>query len=165
MALAGARRIGPGKVLLIGPEPALPPVAGGVAVQNHRVFAFRGRDPIMVFRNLIERITTGRLYESTKDKIDHLDCLLDGDEKGVSLEKTPIYDEILELKSIVREMRFSGGGGSGVKMREFNPEDAAKLLVIDKNAAPNAIRDPNRHRVRQTEQPSRPSSDGRPGWS
>ena len=37
----------------------------------------KGSDPLLIFQNLVERIVTGKLYETTQDRIDHMDSLLE----------------------------------------------------------------------------------------
>ena len=97
----------------------------------------KGSDPLLIFQNLVERIVTGKLYETTQDRIDHLDSLLEerqgapGDHESPALQK-----EISEIKSMLRDLQASGHATmpSIHDQREFSPKDAAKLLVVDKTA-------------------------------
>jgi hypothetical protein len=97
----------------------------------------KGSDPLLLFQNLVERIVTGRLYETTQDKIDHLDSLLEdrqaapGDHENTALRK-----EISEIKSMLRGLQNTGYAAPPYArdLREFSPKDAAKLLEVDKTA-------------------------------
>jgi hypothetical protein len=97
----------------------------------------KGSDPLLIFQNLVERIITGKLYETTQDRIDHLDSLLEerqtvpGDR-----ENTALHREINEIKSMLINLQRPGyatppAGG----LKEFSPKDAAKLLDVDKSAS------------------------------
>jgi hypothetical protein len=37
----------------------------------------KGKDQLLILQNLVERISTGKLYETTQDRIDHMDSLLE----------------------------------------------------------------------------------------
>jgi len=97
----------------------------------------KGSDPLLVFQNLVERIVTGKLYETTQDRIDHIDSLLEerqaaavpGDHANTVLQK-----EISEIKGILRDLQSTGYAAApyAQDMREFSPKDAAKLLDVDK---------------------------------
>jgi hypothetical protein len=98
----------------------------------------KGSDPLLIFQNLVERIVTGKLYETTQDRIDHLDSLLEerqaapGDHENAVLHK-----EIGEIKGMLRDLRGTGYAGApyGRDIQEFSPKDAAKLLDVDKTAS------------------------------
>jgi len=97
----------------------------------------KGGDPLLVFQNLVERIVTGKLYETTQDRIDHLDSLLEerqgapGDHESTILQK-----EISEIKGMLKDLQITGHAAAPYAhdLREFSPKDAAKLLVVDKTA-------------------------------
>jgi hypothetical protein len=95
----------------------------------------KGSDPLLIFQNLVERIVTGRLYETTQDRIDHLDSLLE-ERQAVpgNHENGALHSEINEIKRMVRELQGGGYASYGHEMREFSPKDAAKLLDLDKTA-------------------------------
>jgi hypothetical protein len=96
----------------------------------------KGSDPLLIFQNLVERIVTGKLYETTQDRIDHLDNLLEGRQVVPGdLENAVLQKEINEIKGILRNLQNEGYGVSHAhEMREFSPKDAAKLLELDKTA-------------------------------
>jgi hypothetical protein len=96
----------------------------------------KGSDPLLIFQNLVERIVTGKLYETTQDRIDHLDSLLE-ERQGMpgDPEHTALYKEIGEIKGMLRDLRSPGYAAPYAReMREFSPKDAAKLLDVDKTA-------------------------------
>jgi len=98
----------------------------------------RGSDPLLVFQNLIERIVSGKLYETTQDKIDHLDSLLEERHDGpVGADNGALRKEMAEIKALLHGIQFTGQMGTPAahEMREFSPKDAAKLLVVDQGAA------------------------------
>jgi hypothetical protein len=98
----------------------------------------KGSDPLLIFQNLVERIVKGKLYETTQDRIDHLDSLLEerqaapGDHENAVLHK-----EIGEIRGILRDLQSTGYAAAPYAhgMREFSPKDAAKLLDVDKTAS------------------------------
>lgn len=95
----------------------------------------KGSDPLLIFQNLVERIVTGKLYETTQDRIDHLDSLLEERQAAAGvLENAGLQKEIQEIKSLLREIKGSGYGGAphGRDLGEFSPKDSAKLLNVDK---------------------------------
>ncbi|MEI6666949.1 MAG: hypothetical protein WCP29_02250 [Acidobacteriota bacterium] len=98
----------------------------------------KGADPLLVFQNLVERIVSGKLYETTQDRIDHLDSLLEERHAGPAVGEngSGLRQEMSEIKAMLRGLQMTGGAGPnyGQEMREFSPKDAAKLLVIDKEA-------------------------------
>ena len=95
----------------------------------------KGNDPLLIFQNLVERIVTGKLYETTQDRIDHLDSLLEdrqvptGDHNSAFLQK-----EISELKGMLRDLQNTSHATAlqARGMTGFSPKDAAKLLDVDK---------------------------------
>ena len=96
----------------------------------------KGRDPFLIFQNMVERIVTGKLYETTQDKIDHLDSLLEErlPAQGAS-DNARMYKEIDEIKSMLSDFRVSGYATPHLRdMKEFSPKDAAKLLDVDTDA-------------------------------
>ena len=96
----------------------------------------KGSDPL--FQNLVERIVTGKLYETTQDRIDHMDNLLEerqavpGDHENGALHR-----EISEIKGLLRELQHKGYAAAPYAgdLKEFSPRDAAKLLDVDKTAS------------------------------
>ncbi|MEI6127420.1 MAG: hypothetical protein WCQ99_12810 [Pseudomonadota bacterium] len=95
----------------------------------------KGRDPFLIFQNLVERIVTGKLYETTQDKIDHLDSLLDETQPQGPTDNARMYKEIDDIKSMLSEFRTSGYAMPPLRdMKEFSPKDAAKLLDVDTEA-------------------------------
>ena len=103
----------------------------------------KGSDPLLVFQNLVERIVTGKLYETTQDRIDHIDSLLEerqavpGDHDSAFLHK-----EIMEIKGMLGDLQSTGYAAASYApgMREFSPKDAAKLLDVDKTASSQKTR-------------------------
>jgi hypothetical protein len=98
----------------------------------------KGSDPLLIFQNLVERIVTGKLYETTQDRIDHLDSLLEERQTSTGdQENTLLHKEIQEIKNLVRDLKGSGYGGGpyAPDLREFSPKDSAKLLDVDKTAS------------------------------
>jgi len=96
----------------------------------------KGSDPLLVFQNLVERIVTGKLYETTQDRIDHIDSLLEG-RQAVPGDRDSafLHKEISEIKGMLRDLQSTGYAAAsyGHGMREFSPKDAAKLLDVEKN--------------------------------
>jgi hypothetical protein len=98
----------------------------------------KGSDPLLIFQNLVERIVTGKLYETTQDRIDHLDSLLEERQTvTVDTENIGLHQEINDIKTLLRDLKGSGYGGSPTihDIREFSPKDSAKLLNVDKTAS------------------------------
>jgi hypothetical protein len=98
----------------------------------------KGGDPLLIFQNLVERIVTGRLYETTQDRIDHLDSLLEDRQVAPGdHENTVLRKEIGEIKSMLKGLQNTGYAAPPYvrDLREFSPKDAAKLLDVDKTAA------------------------------
>jgi len=97
----------------------------------------KGGDPLLVFQNLVERIVAGKLYETTQDRIDHLDSLLE-ERQGMAgdQENAFVHKEISEIKSMLRDLQIRGHAAapSDRALHELSPKDAAKLLVVDKTA-------------------------------
>ncbi|MBF0360262.1 MAG: hypothetical protein HQK49_04585 [Oligoflexia bacterium] len=117
----------------------------------------KGRDPLTTFQNLIETIITGRLYETTRDKMDYLDCLLE--ERGNLFSgsgsggggggDSSVIKEIRELKSLIRELKgvsaalASGSGSTNSKdddLSSYYPKDAIDLVEVPANPAENKTR-------------------------
>ena len=98
----------------------------------------KGRDPLLIFKNLVERTVSGKLYETTQDKIDHLDILLEaGQEKPGGFENTQLLKELGEIKTFIREFKAAGYPSvSERQLKGFTPEDAAKLLHVEKDTGP-----------------------------
>jgi len=97
----------------------------------------KGGDPLLIFQNLVERIVTGKLYETTQDRIDHLDSLLEErqaapDEKAAGA----LHQEIREIRGMLRDLQGKGLAAAPYAgdLREFSPKDAAKLLDVDTEA-------------------------------
>ena len=94
----------------------------------------KGSDPLLIFQNLVERIVTGKLYETTQDRIDHLDSLLE--ERQVVPDgqaSTALHQEIREIRGMLRDLQSRGPAAPYAgDLREFSPKDAAKLLDVDK---------------------------------
>jgi len=97
----------------------------------------KGSDPLLIFQNLVERIVSGKLYETTQDKINHLDSLIEerqampGDQGN-----TRLYNEISEIKGMLRELSAAGYSMATYKhdSTAFSPKDAAKLLDVEASA-------------------------------
>lgn len=95
----------------------------------------KGSDPLLIFQNLVERIMTGKLYETTQDRIDHLDSLLEerqavpGDHENTALNR-----EVSEIKGMLRDLQRTGYAAAHYAgdLKQFSPKDAAKLLDVDK---------------------------------
>ena len=94
----------------------------------------KGGDPLLIFQNLVERIVTGKLYETTQDRIDHLDTLLE-DRQAVP-DDNGIHQEIREIRSMLKDIQTKGLAAVpfGGDLLEFSPKDAARLLDVDKTA-------------------------------
>ena len=95
----------------------------------------KGSDPLLVFQNLVERIVTGKLYETTQDRIDHMDSILE--ERQITpgnSDSALLHKEIGEIKNMLRGLQITGPAAApyAQDMREFSPKDAAKLLDVDK---------------------------------
>ena len=98
----------------------------------------KGSDPLLIFQNLVERIVTGKLYETTQDRIDHLDSLLEDRQAAPGdHENTVLHKEISEIKGMLRDLQGAGYAAAPYArdMREFSPKDAAKLLDVEKTAS------------------------------
>ncbi len=97
----------------------------------------KGGDPLLIFQNLVERIVTGKLYETTQDRIDHLDSLLEERQAAPGdHENTVLHKEISEIKGMLRALQSTGYAAAPYArdLREFSPKAAAKLLEVDKTA-------------------------------
>jgi hypothetical protein len=114
----------------------------------------KGADPLLVFQNLVERIVSGKLYETTQDRIDHLDSLLeDRHEAPGGGENGGLRKEMGEIKAMLRGLQAGGmtAAPGAHEMRDFSPKDAAKLLVVDKTAATEKKRQSYRELRKQRE--------------
>jgi DNA-binding transcriptional regulator GbsR (MarR family) len=98
----------------------------------------KGSDPLLIFQNLVERIVTGKLYETTQDRIDHMDSLLEERQAAVpgDHKNTALHKEINEIKAMLKDLQNTGHAAAPYahEMREFSPKDAARLLDVDKTA-------------------------------
>jgi hypothetical protein len=95
----------------------------------------KGSDPLLIFQNLVERIVTGKLYETTQDRIDHLDSLLEERQAAPpDRENTVLHQELGEIKGLLRELQSAGWATApqAHDLREFSPKEAAKLLDVEK---------------------------------
>jgi hypothetical protein len=97
----------------------------------------KGGDPLLVFQNLVERIVTGKLYETTQDRIDHMDSLLEERAEPGDRGNTALQREIGEIKGMLRGLQRTGYAAAphAGDLTEFSPKDAAKLLDVDKTAS------------------------------
>ena len=98
----------------------------------------RGSDSLLIFQNLVERIVTGKLYETTQDRIDHLDSLLEERQAAPGdYGSTALHQEIREIRGMLRDLQSKGLTAAPFTgdLREFSPKDAAKLLDVDKTAS------------------------------
>ena len=98
----------------------------------------KGSDPLLIFQNLVERIVTGKLYETTQDRIDHMDSLLEERQAAPGgFENAALNKEIGEIKGMLRNLQGTGYATMPYArdLREFSPKDAAKLLDVDKTAS------------------------------
>ena len=98
----------------------------------------KGSDPLLIFQNLVERIVTGKLYENTQDRIDHLDSLLEERQTAPGgHENTALHREISEIKGLLKDLRRTGYAAApyGGELKQFSPKDAAKLLDVDRTAS------------------------------
>ncbi|MBF0442465.1 MAG: hypothetical protein HQK54_11215 [Oligoflexales bacterium] len=97
----------------------------------------KGQDPLLVFEDLIERICTGKLYRDVKDKIDYLDSLLESNHENVKEYKnSALFDEIREIKSIIRGIELGSSVSARRSVAGSMPKDALKLIPVDENAPP-----------------------------
>jgi len=98
----------------------------------------KGSDPLLIFQNLVERIVTGKLYETTQDRIDHMDSLLEERQAAPGDHgNTALHQEISEIRGMLRDLQSKGYAAAPYArdIREFSPKDAAKLLDVDKTAS------------------------------
>lgn len=98
----------------------------------------KGSDPLLIFQNLVERIVTGKLYETTQDRIDHLDNLLEERQAAPGdLKNTALHREVSEIKGMLRELQRTShvAGPYASDLAQFSPKDAARLLDVDKTAS------------------------------
>jgi hypothetical protein len=98
----------------------------------------KGSDPLLIFQNLVERIVSGKLHETTQDKIDRLDSLLEGRQATPGDHGSAyLHKEIGEIKGMLRSLQTTGYAAAPYArdMKEFSPKDAAKLLDVDKTAS------------------------------
>ena len=114
----------------------------------------KGSDPLLIFKNLVERTVSGKLYETTRDKIDHLDMLIEAEQgKPAGFENTQLFSELGEIKTLIREFKAAGYPSvAQEQLRSFTPEDAAKLLEVEKEAGPKKRKS---YRELRTENPPR----------
>jgi hypothetical protein len=98
----------------------------------------KGGDPLLILQNLVERIVTGKLYETTQDRIDHLDSLLEGRQVAPDGHtSTALHQEIREIRGILRNLQSKGMTATPYAgdLMEFSPKDAAKLLDFDNSTS------------------------------
>ncbi|MGK5089912.1 hypothetical protein WDW86_20365 [Bdellovibrionota bacterium FG-2] len=105
----------------------------------------RGSDPLLSLQDLVERVSSGNLHRSTKDKIDNLDSMLESKENQASgLENSSLFEEIRDIKNTIRKLNMNQGAGTSnapprgpeSSLNEFNPTDAAKLITIEESGEP-----------------------------
>jgi hypothetical protein len=106
----------------------------------------KGGDPLLIFQNLVERIVTGKLYETTQDRIDHLDSLVEERQAAPDdHEYAALRQEISEIRGMLRDIRNKGpaeapnaGDGNGlpteeaVELQELTQRDDAGSPDADK---------------------------------
>ena len=99
--------------------------------------ARKGQDPLFVFEDLIERICTGNLYRDVKDKIDYLDSILETNHDNTKeFKNSAMFDEIREIKSLLRSMELSGLSHSRRSVEDATPKDGLKLITLEEDTQP-----------------------------
>ncbi|MBF0299465.1 MAG: hypothetical protein HQK51_12140 [Oligoflexia bacterium] len=98
----------------------------------------KGRDPLVTFENLVETLMTGKLCETTRDKIEYLDSILE--EKNAigaasNYVNSSVTDDIKEIKSLIKEIKNSAlvaGIGTGLRptMDNFCPKGPSELIEL-----------------------------------
>ncbi len=95
----------------------------------------KGRDPLLVFKDLVERIVSGKLYETTGDKINHLDGLLEVMEmQTADLGNASFIKDIKEIKSRLNDL--TSGGAPQKSAADFTPTDSSKLIKVTESDEP-----------------------------
>ncbi|MBF0492582.1 MAG: hypothetical protein HQM15_07365 [Deltaproteobacteria bacterium] len=93
----------------------------------------KGRDPILALRDLVEKITESG-SDTAQDKISQLDALMEAKTVSVgNYENTPIFEDIREIKNVLRNLHVGGvGGGNTISApkQELDPSEAAKLVTL-----------------------------------
>ena len=97
----------------------------------------KGKDPLLVFEDLIERICTGKLYRDVKDKIDYLDSLLENNHENVKEYKnSALFDEMREIKGMLRSLELSGSSYARKSVDDATPKDGLKLITVEEDPTP-----------------------------
>ena len=97
----------------------------------------KGKDPMLVFEDLIERICTGKLYRDVKDKIDYLDSLLENNHQNVTEYKnSAMFDEMREIKAMLRSMELSGPSHARRSVNDATPKDGLQLITVEPDTEP-----------------------------
>ena len=94
----------------------------------------KGKDQMLILQNLVERIVSGKLYETTQDRIDHMDSILEERQATPgNNDSAYLHKEISEIKDLLRGLQLTGHVSAlpSSSMRKFSPKDAAKLLDVD----------------------------------
>lgn len=102
----------------------------------------KGHDPLMVFQDLMERVTSGQIYRTTQDKINALDEILSQNSNspavGSPLASKEVMAELREVKSMLRELRTSSWSASVATggSAQYSPKSAAELVTVEKSSEP-----------------------------
>lgn len=95
----------------------------------------KGLDPLNLFQDLVERVSTGQLYRSEKDRLEHLELLLDQKEdRRAAQGSEPLFEEMRQIKNLIREIKVGamGCGTASREVRELKPRDGANLINVEK---------------------------------
>ena len=94
----------------------------------------KGADPLLVLQDLVERIGKGQLYQTSQDKINHMDSLLEGQQPAAqSAPDEALLKEIKEMKSYLREIKAMRMPAAASRtMGNMTPSGTADLLTVEK---------------------------------
>lgn len=102
----------------------------------------KGRDPLITFQNLIETLISGKICETTKEKIEYLDAVLE--EKDLrsaiasgssSYNESSVVNDIREIKVLIQEIRSSSFNSNPKQLLDsFSPKSPSELIELTANS-------------------------------
>lgn len=94
-------------------------------------------EPLTMLEGIIDKYLSEEYTGFELKKIERIDKLIEEAEGvKVPLESRGISDDILELKTLIRELRSTIGSGLKIPPETFSPKESAKLLKIQPKGPP-----------------------------
>ncbi|MBF0314614.1 MAG: hypothetical protein HQK50_09675 [Oligoflexia bacterium] len=97
----------------------------------------KGKDPLIAFQNLVESVMGEKPCETTREKIEYLDTILEEkDPKNSSshYSNSSVVEDIKEIKSLIKEIRgFSRLGSAQQLVENFRPTGPSELIELQQN--------------------------------